>query len=58
MSLPDFDSCIAACNDCLKTCNACNNACINSPRVKELLRCVMLNRDCAHLFPLTMDAVY
>lgn len=47
MSKPNFEKCITACNECLAACNQCNNACIDSPRVKEFLRCIMLNRDCA-----------
>ncbi len=46
MSKPEFESCITACTDCLPACNQCNKACIENPRVKEMLRCIMLNRDC------------
>lgn len=42
-----FANCIQACNDCQRACNECNQALIKSPRLKELLRCFTLNRDCA-----------
>ena len=42
-----FLSCLKACNICREACRACNEACINGPRVNELLRGILLNRDCA-----------
>lgn len=41
-----FGNRLKACNDCHKACNAAARACIESPQVKRLMRCIMLNRDC------------
>lgn len=46
-SATTFASCIKACLDCQAACNGCSKACIESPQVKELLRCIVLDRDCA-----------
>lgn len=46
---PWFADCIRACEDCQKACNAAARACIDSPEVKRLIRCISLNRDCGLL---------
>ena len=43
---PRFGHCLKACNNCHKACTAAAHACIESPQVKRLMRCIMLNRDC------------
>ena len=45
-SATKFAACIRACLDCQAACNDCSKVCIESPQVKELLRCIILNRDC------------
>jgi hypothetical protein len=42
----EFEACIAACKTCQAASSACANACIKNPRVREMLRCIALNRDC------------
>src|SRR6266446_2200823 len=46
MNESKLQACIAACKTCQAASSACINACINNPRVREMLRCVALNRDC------------
>lgn len=41
-----FASCIQACLDCHAACQESQNACIDNPQVTEMLRCILLNRDC------------
>src|ERR1041385_3486338 len=41
-----LQACVGACKSCQAASSECANACINSPRVREMLRCVALNRDC------------
>ena len=47
-SQPDakFAGCIEACLDCQAACQECQTACIDNPQVKEMLRCILLSRDC------------
>src|ERR1043166_2572237 len=46
MNKSRFQACVGACKSCQVASSECANACINSPRVREMLRCVALNRDC------------
>jgi hypothetical protein len=46
MKRTEMDACIAACKTCQAAVTACANACIHSPRVRDMLRCIALNRDC------------
>lgn len=46
-SVQKFAACLQACEDCKKVCDECNAAIIAGSDVKALLRCFMLNRDCA-----------
>ena len=46
MNKSDLQGCMAACRACQAASGACANACINNLRVREMLRCVALNRDC------------
>lgn len=42
-----FASCIEACNDCADTCDHCAAACLQESGVKDLIRCIRLDLDCA-----------
>src|SRR2546427_12061011 len=46
MNESKLEACIAACKTCQAASSACINACIKNPRLREMLRCVALNRDC------------
>src|SRR5919106_3617624 len=39
--------CIDECFDCAATCTSCADACLGEDDVRELVRCVRLNLDCA-----------
>jgi hypothetical protein len=46
MSETKFQACITACKQCQEASGACAQACIRNPNVREMLRCIALNRDC------------
>jgi len=46
MNKSNLESCMAACKICQTASSACANACINNAKVREMLRCIALNRDC------------
>ncbi len=39
--------CLRACHDCAASCTVCADACLAEDMVKELVRCIRLNLDCA-----------
>lgn len=39
--------CIEECFACAQSCSACADACLGEDMVKELVRCIRLNLDCA-----------
>ncbi|CAN5619631.1 four-helix bundle copper-binding protein [soil metagenome] len=39
--------CIQACFECTQSCTSCADACLAEDKVKQLLRCIRLNLDCA-----------
>jgi len=41
--------CIAACNACAVACQHCAAACLQEPDVKQMVRCIALDMDCAQL---------
>jgi hypothetical protein len=46
MKKSNLQACITACKMCQAASSACVNACINNARVREMLRCIALQRDC------------
>lgn len=53
MSHEKFQSCIDACYDCAAECKHCETACLEEKDIKELVRCIKLNSDCATMCVLT-----
>jgi len=47
MAHEQFASCIEACNECADACDHCAAACLQESGVKDLLRCIRLDLDCA-----------
>lgn len=41
--------CIDACFECAQTCIACADDCLAEQSVRELVRCIRLNHDCADI---------
>lgn len=41
--------CIEACLDCEQACTACADACLSEPMVKDLVKCIRTNLDCADI---------
>jgi hypothetical protein len=39
--------CIDECSSCAATCTSCADACLGEETVRELVRCIRLNLDCA-----------
>lgn len=52
-----FNSCIAACSECIVESNNCANSDLNEQDIKILVRCIKLNRDCAAICALAMEAM-
>lgn len=46
--------CIDACLDCEQACTTCADACVNEAHVKNLLRCIRTDLDCADICTATM----
>jgi Domain of Unknown Function (DUF326) len=42
-----YHACIEACLECLVACEVCSDACLDEPNVREMVRCIRLDRDCA-----------
>lgn len=42
---------------CITACEACATACLNEENVKMMVRCIMLDRDCADICMLTAKFV-
>jgi len=47
MSHEKFEDCIDACYQCATECKHCENACLDEIHVKDLVRCIKLNSECA-----------
>jgi len=45
----EYQDCIAACHACAVACNHCAACCLQEPDVKEMVRCIGLDSDCAQL---------
>ena len=45
--------CLRACHDCAASCTVCADACLAEDMVKELVRCIRLNLDCADVCEIT-----
>ena len=43
----EYQDCIAACHACAVACNHCAAACLQEPHVKDMVRCIGLDSDCA-----------
>ena len=43
----EYQDCIAACHACAVACNHCAAACLQEPSVKDMVRCIGLDTDCA-----------
>ena len=41
--------CIEACYDCAQTCTVCADACLGEEMVRDLVRCIRLDLDCADI---------
>ncbi|MHB9030946.1 MAG: four-helix bundle copper-binding protein [Candidatus Latescibacterota bacterium] len=41
--------CIEACYDCAQACTSCADACLSENGVKELVKCIRLDLDCADI---------
>lgn len=41
--------CIRACFECAQACTECADACLAEANVKNLVRCIRLNQDCADI---------
>ena len=48
-----YQSVIQALNECYAVCEHCSTACLQEEDVKMMVRCIMLDRDCAELCRLT-----
>ena len=42
-----YHSCIEACVECWIACEMCSDACLDEDNVKQMVRCIRLDRDCA-----------
>jgi hypothetical protein len=42
-------ACIEACYDCAQACTVCADACLGEEMVKDLVRCIRLDLDCADI---------
>lgn len=42
-----YHPCIEACVACWVACEMCSDACLHEDNVKEMVRCIALDRDCA-----------
>lgn len=49
MSHEQFQSCIEACVRCAEECEHCATACLQEKDVKQMARCIQLDRDCAEI---------
>ena len=45
----EYQDCIAACHACAVACNHCAACCLQEPDVKNMVRCIGLDSDCAQL---------
>ncbi|MBS8241530.1 four-helix bundle copper-binding protein [Marinobacter lipolyticus] len=52
-----LNACIAACSRCAATCDYCSVACLEEDNVKEMVRCIRLDVDCANVCRLTAGAL-
>ena len=52
-----FQSCITACSDCAVQCFQCASACLDEQDVKMLVHCIKLDRDCAAICQLAVQAM-
>lgn len=43
----EYQDCIAACHACAVACNHCAASCLQEPSVKDMVRCIGLDTDCA-----------
>ena len=57
MSHQKFKTCIDACNACAAECGHCSTACLEEQDIKMLKRCIQLDRDCAAICLLAVDAM-
>jgi hypothetical protein len=42
-----YHACIEACVECWVACEMCSDACLDEENVREMVRCIRLDRDCA-----------
>src|SRR5262249_48128730 len=49
--------CIAECLDCIASCTSCADDCLAEPDLRDLVRCVRLDLDCADLCAATARIV-
>jgi hypothetical protein len=52
-----YQSVIAALNECAATCDHCYAACLQEQDVKMMVRCIQLDRDCAEICKLTASTL-
>lgn len=49
VDLARLAACIEECLHCAQVCTSCADACLGEDNVKEVVRCIRLNEDCAAL---------
>jgi hypothetical protein len=52
-----YASCMQACYACAAECNHCAAACLHEDNVKEMVRCIALDVDCAEICVLAAAAM-
>jgi hypothetical protein len=55
MSNEKYQSCIKACQACIVECEQCVTACLSEKDIKEMARCIQLDRDCSDICKLAVE---
>jgi hypothetical protein len=50
----EYQECIATCHACAVACNHCAASCLQEPEVKQMVRCIGLDVDCAQICQLAV----
>ncbi|CAN5449714.1 four-helix bundle copper-binding protein [soil metagenome] len=49
MPYEEYKECIDACNRCAIACSHCATSCLQEENVKDMIRCIHLDQDCADI---------
>ncbi|CDZ79504.1 hypothetical protein BN59_03822 [Legionella massiliensis] len=55
MAHEQYQSCIDACLACVTECEHCATACLQEDKVKDMVCCIQLDRDCGQLCSLAAE---